>query len=686
MTVRVVFTQTDHAHQWSNWINIDYYRHYRKCTVDGCNEIEYGAHTISDVEFWESDALYHYHICSDCGGACGTANHIGDGGEICPVCGGRIGYEITLDPGDGICTPTKVYTNTYGYLDIGDLPTPTNGSQPFSGWYTAATGGSRITESYRFTGSDTIYAQWGEAQQYTIIVTADPKEGGKVTASAVQAEAGTTITLTVEPAAGYQLKEITAQDDSGGSVSISKYQLTMPAANVTVTAKFETTGQAFAILGLPQRTIYVDETFQLTTAGGSGSGTVTWNSSDKNVATVDGNGKVTTVGTGNVSITAQRGGEYDQVSFVVSGGIIEAVTILNLNPPVQGETPAQTVLVPEDAHYGSLTQMGIGGSTLDVVWTDSTGTAVTSFEMGIEYTADIMLQAKDNYTFADQVEVTLENLQPSAYSKVFANKAAANRLTVTVTAVPDAGYELAGLAVTDKNGGEISLTGLGEGEFTFQMPGGSVTVEADFAETTPDYAACDRGADCPLWKFGDLDRNAWYHDGVHYYLAAGLMVGTSDAAFAPQETTSRAMIVTVLWRLAGCPAGDETADFTDVAQGTWYTEAVRWAAGQGIVEGYGDGTFGPNDPITREQMAVMLYRYVQNGGGGFTGRWAFPLDYADADQVSDWAYEALCWMTMYGIIQGTGDGSTLSPGAGASRVEAAVMLQRFLTGGALLSG
>uniref|UniRef100_UPI00262B3D9E S-layer homology domain-containing protein n=1 Tax=uncultured Flavonifractor sp. TaxID=1193534 RepID=UPI00262B3D9E len=96
---------------------------------------------------------------------------------------------------------------------------------------------------------------------------------------------------------------------------------------------------------------------------------------------------------------------------------------------------------------------------------------------------------------------------------------------------------------------------------------------------------------------------------------------------------------------------------------------------------YGDGTFGPNDPITREQMAVMLYRYVQNGGGGFTGRWAFPLDYADADQVSDWAYEALCWMTMYGIIQGTGDGSTLSPGAGASRVEAAVMLQRFLTGG-----
>lgn len=136
------------------------------------------------------------------------------------------------------------------------------------------------------------------------------------------------------------------------------------------------------------------------------------------------------------------------------------------------------------------------------------------------------------------------------------------------------------------------------------------------------------------------------------------------------------MIATILWRLSGSPVVDDPMNFTDVPGGLWYSDAVRWAASQGVVAGYEDGTFRPDDPITREQLAVMLYRVAQGKGLGFTGAWAFPLDYVDADQVSDYAYEAMCWVTMHGVISGM-DGSLLSPQGQATRAQAAVMLMQF---------
>ena len=110
--------------------------------------------------------------------------------------------------------------------------------------------------------------------------------------------------------------------------------------------------------------------------------------------------------------------------------------------------------------------------------------------------------------------------------------------------------------------------------------------------------------------------------------------------------------------------------------GRWYTEAIRWAAANELVNGYGDGAFGPNDDLTREQLATILYRYAKMKGQGFTGMWAFPLSYDDASDVSSWAYEAMCWMTMQGVIQGTGD-NVLSPKGSATRAQVATMLMRY---------
>ena len=189
--------------------------------------------------------------------------------------------------------------------------------------------------------------------------------------------------------------------------------------------------------------------------------------------------------------------------------------------------------------------------------------------------------------------------------------------------------------------------------------------------------SCDGVTNCLSKAFSDLDTSLWYHEATDYVLENGLMNGVGNNLFDPNGTTSRAMIVTILWRLEGEPVVNYLMQFEDVAAETWYTEAVRWAASEGIVEGYSNTSFGPNDPITREQLATILYRYEQYKGGGFTGAWMFLLDYTDRDKVSDWAYEAMCWTTMHGVINGKGDG-ILDPKGSAKRCEAAQMLMNYL--------
>ena len=153
------------------------------------------------------------------------------------------------------------------------------------------------------------------------------------------------------------------------------------------------------------------------------------------------------------------------------------------------------------------------------------------------------------------------------------------------------------------------------------------------------------------------------------------MNGVGDGKFDPSGATTRGMIVTILYRLEGEPVIRSGMPFSDVKESDWYAKAISWAESLGIVNGYGDGRFGPNDPITREQLATILYRYAQHKGEGFKGLWSFKLDFPDAGTVSGWATEALSWMVMNGVINGK-DGF-LAPGGEASRAEAATMLMRF---------
>jgi len=192
--------------------------------------------------------------------------------------------------------------------------------------------------------------------------------------------------------------------------------------------------------------------------------------------------------------------------------------------------------------------------------------------------------------------------------------------------------------------------------------------------TAADYGSGD-GELTLILPFADVPASEWYYDEVEYVRDKGLMTGTSTTTFSPGENTSRGMLVTILYRLEGEPEVTKAAEFSDVAAGQWYTDAVAWAAENKIVEGY-DGVFAPSDPITREQFATILYRYAKYKGYDVSvGEDTNILSYEDAFDVSEYAYPALQWACGEGLINGI-DGS-LVPQGSAIRAQAAAILMRF---------
>lgn len=176
--------------------------------------------------------------------------------------------------------------------------------------------------------------------------------------------------------------------------------------------------------------------------------------------------------------------------------------------------------------------------------------------------------------------------------------------------------------------------------------------------------------------FIDLTADDWYCDDVRFVYENKLFQGVTATTFSPGTKMSRAMLATVLYRLAGSAADVPSAGFTDVADGDWYADAVNWTAGTGVVNGMGDGTFAPNANVTREQVAAMLYRYARDYLGLEVTLSGGLSAFSDRGKVSSWAEDALSWAVGQGILNGYEDG-TLSPGGTASRAEVAAMLRRF---------
>lgn len=239
--------------------------------------------------------------------------------------------------------------------------------------------------------------------------------------------------------------------------------------------------------------------------------------------------------------------------------------------------------------------------------------------------------------------------------------------TITITLSPDKGYKLDKLTVTDGSGKTVSTVKKSDTVYTFTMPASAVKVGVSYVKATETPSET---------KFNDVSANDWFASAVDYVTGKGMMNGTADNTFSPKANTTRGMVVTVLYRLENQPS-TSAASFTDVASGAYYANAVAWANANGIVSGYGSGKFGPNDKVTREQLAAILYRYAQYKKYDVSvGEDTNILSYDDAQSISSYAIPAIQWACGAGVVTGK-SGSKLDPKGNATRAEVAAMLMRF---------
>lgn len=305
---------------------------------------------------------------------------------------------------------------------------------------------------------------------------------------------------------------------------------------------------------------------------------------------------------------------------------------------------------------------------------DVVSVSVVGKRTGLTYSCDYSSYS-GWYTFTmPNEDVTINVDFRSGVHKVYVDKVTDGKLTVSddwakygqivyITAVPDYGCTLSSLSVRTATGDSVHVYNAQKADtYYFYMPDQYVSVSAVF---TGKYTSV---------PFNDVSYGDWYYNAVQFVYSKGIMDGVDYYKFAPNGTITRGMIVTMLWRMAGEPFEMPVTSFTDVEIGRYYTTAVAWACRNGIADGMGESTFGPNDAITREELVTLLYRYAQYFGHSCIG--TSIEGFADAGSVSSYAYNAMCWAYKAGVVTGT-TGSRLNPQGTASRAEAAQMIMSF---------
>lgn len=237
---------------------------------------------------------------------------------------------------------------------------------------------------------------------------------------------------------------------------------------------------------------------------------------------------------------------------------------------------------------------------------------------------------------------------------------AGNKVTITVT--PGRNGSVQHITVTDEDGQRLKLTENRDGTYSFTMPSGTANVYVRFS-----------GSGLP---FADVPSGSWYYDDVAYVYDTGLMTGLTATAFGPNLSTTRGMIVTILWRMENEPAAKHGCPFADVRRGSYYEQAIAWASENGIVTGFDSSTFAPDRAITREQLAAILFRFAAYRGTDAVTLRENLSSFQDQAAISAYAVSALNWAVGEGLMQGTGD--KLEPTGNATRAQVAAMLRRFM--------
>lgn len=517
---------------------------------------------------------------------------------------------VTLPAGSSLPTAGDIQITAAEGATVSDLSTEDGGTT----WTFTVTAEDGTTEMY------TIQVTIAPLPAYTVTVAASSH--GSVMANPTSAAAGETVTLTIAPETGYTLTGLNVADANGTAITVNgsetTYTFTMPDSAVTVTATFRLIEEPVDPTPAPTPTPNPDPSGPST---GESDG---WESiADEITAADDGD-----------SITIDMNGETEVPADIfedVAGKDVDLVFDMGdgLSWSVNGQD------IPTDA---DLTDLDLGVD----LGTDSIPVDVINAITGEK----------------DSVQITL------AYDGEFG-------FTLTLTAPlgeDNAGY-WANLYHYDEDTEAMNFEAAAEigVDGSVSLP---LSHASQYAIVIDDHshAATDVSE-----IFTDVPANHWAQAAIQYVYDNGLMTGVSDTAFAPEATTTRAMIVSMLARMENVTSAAD-AGFTDVATDDWYATAVNWAAANGIVNGISDDTFAPNDPITREQLAAMLMNYAQWKGQDTSAR-ADLSGYSDAP--STWASEAVQWAVAEGLLAGVTD-DELQPQGQATRAQVAAIMQRFL--------
>ena len=514
--------------------------------------------------------------------------------------------------------------------------------------------------------------------QYTITATAG--SGGSISPSQEIVTEGDSQTFTITPDPGYEIDAVQV-DGSPVSHSGSTYTFTNVQSDHTIHVTFQQTAQ-------PPETTYTIRVTADPAGGGSvtGGGTYAENVSVTVVATANNGYHFVKWTEGGSEVSANASYTFDVKGDRTLAAVFEQDSVI---PPDPGHTHAWATSWSRDAthHWRECTAQGCDlsdnsqkdGYALHASggWiVDTQPTASASGQRHKECTVCGQITETEvipatggssgggSYTPPTyKPDVTRPSEGGGAAAVFPANPGRGD--TVTVTPKPDQGYEVDQITVTDQNGNPVEVTVEPDGTYTFRQPNGRVKIEVTYKPVQP--------VETP-WSspFADVSEGDWYYEAVRFVQERGLMNGYSDGQFGPNDNLSRAQLAQILFNKEGKPGVNYLMDFSDVADEAWYAEAIRWAASQGIVGGYGNGTFGPDDPITREQLAVMLWRY--SGSPAATNK---ELYFNDTDEISGFALEALRWAMENGILNGYDDGR-LAPMGQATRAQAAQMLKNFI--------
>jgi uncharacterized repeat protein (TIGR02543 family) len=324
-----------------------------------------------------------------------------------------------------------------------------------------------------------------------------------------------------------------------------------------------------------------------------------------------------------------------------------------------------------DGGYFSSTSASAAGT----ITITGTGTTTTAFLSAVEQEVTVVRNGAGTPWFNNTVSAVSAGLTAAPLSDGTVRFTSTDGAGLTLS-VSDFDTETVFDPVTPDSSG-VRITQQGENTAALlDGKGGVIASKSTASAGVPDTPDTTDTPDTPegTLPFTDVKSGQWFYDAVAYVSGEGLMTGITADTFAPNGTTTRGMIVTILHRLEGSPAA-ESAGFTDVPGNQWYTKAVNWAAANDIVSGYGDDLFGPNDPITREQMAAILYRYAAYKGYDVSAR-ADLSAFTDLPQASAYAVAPLQWAKALGLVGGkTAD--TLVPKGSATRAEVATILMRF---------